>query len=94
MTLTDYHAKYYAHELTQRRSSDSAEKLTAVVAGVQVDLSFREQFANLSQEQVFQTLKAQDRLDEGREELIASIEGKLMQRTTHAPLFTLHRSLS
>jgi hypothetical protein len=25
--LTDYHAKYYAHELTKRRSSGSLEKL-------------------------------------------------------------------
>ena len=28
--LTDYHAKYIAHELTRRCASDSVEKLTAV----------------------------------------------------------------
>jgi len=39
MKITDYHAKYYAYELTKRCSSDSIEKLTGVVAGAQVDLN-------------------------------------------------------
>jgi SNF2 family DNA or RNA helicase len=39
MDLTDYHAKYYAHELTRRRSSDSMEKLAGAVASAQVDLN-------------------------------------------------------
>ncbi len=39
MQLTDYHAKYYAHELTKRCSSDSLEKLTASLADAQVDLN-------------------------------------------------------
>src|SRR5450631_1197622 len=39
MTTTDYHAKYFAHELTKRCSSDSMEKLAGVVAGAQVDLN-------------------------------------------------------
>src|SRR5262245_23016221 len=39
MNLTDYHAKYYAYELTKRFSSDNAEKLAAAVAGAQVDLN-------------------------------------------------------
>lgn len=39
MLLTDYHAKYYAHELTKRCSSDSLEKLTASLADAQVDLN-------------------------------------------------------
>ena len=39
MTLTDYHAKYFAHELTKRCSSDSLEKLAGAVAGAQVDLN-------------------------------------------------------
>ena len=30
--LTDYHAKYFAHELTKRCASDSVEKLVAVLA--------------------------------------------------------------
>lgn len=38
-SLTDYHAKYFAHELTRRCPSDSDEKLTAAVAGAQVDLN-------------------------------------------------------
>ena len=37
--LTDYHAKYFAHELTKRCASDSLEKLAGAVAGAQVDLN-------------------------------------------------------
>jgi adenine-specific DNA-methyltransferase len=39
MTLTHYHAKYFAHELTKRCSSDSMEKLASAVASAQVDLN-------------------------------------------------------
>lgn len=39
MQLTDYHAKYYAHELTKRCSSDNLEKLAATLADAQVDLN-------------------------------------------------------
>ncbi|MHB8834933.1 MAG: SNF2-related protein [Candidatus Methylomirabilia bacterium] len=39
MSLTDYHAKYLAHELTRRCASDSVEKLAAVLADAQVDLN-------------------------------------------------------
>lgn len=39
MTITDYQAKYLAHELTKRCASDSVEKLAAAVAGAQVDLN-------------------------------------------------------
>jgi ERCC4-related helicase len=39
MNLTDFHAKYYAHELTSRRSADSMEKLAGAVASAQVDLN-------------------------------------------------------
>jgi ERCC4-related helicase len=37
--LTDYHAKYLAHELTRRHASDSMEKLASVLADAQVDLN-------------------------------------------------------
>ena len=39
MPLTDYHAKYFAHELTRRCPPDSAEKLAGAVASAQVDLN-------------------------------------------------------
>ena len=39
MNLTDYHAKYFAYELTKRCSSDSLEKLAGAVASAQVDLN-------------------------------------------------------
>ena len=37
--ITDYHAKYIAHDLTRRCASDSVEKLTAVLSDAQVDLN-------------------------------------------------------
>src|SRR3982075_4555809 len=39
MRLTDYHAKYFAHELTRRYPSDSLEKFAGAVAGAQVDMN-------------------------------------------------------
>jgi superfamily II DNA or RNA helicase len=39
MDLTDFHAKYYAYELTRRHASDSAEKLAGAIASAQVDLN-------------------------------------------------------
>ena len=37
--ITDYHAQYYAYELTKRCPSDSLEKLAGAVASAQVDLN-------------------------------------------------------
>ena len=37
--ITDYHAKYYAYELTKRCPSNSMEKLAGAVASAQVDLN-------------------------------------------------------
>lgn len=39
MNLTPYHAKYYAHELTKRYSSNSLEKFTSSLSDAQVDLN-------------------------------------------------------
>jgi len=39
MHLTDYHAKYIAHELTKRCASDSVEKLAGALVDAQVDLN-------------------------------------------------------
>jgi adenine-specific DNA-methyltransferase len=39
MSLTDYHAKYFAHELTRRCPSDSVGKFAAALADAQVDLN-------------------------------------------------------
>lgn len=39
MSLTDFHAIYFAHELTKRCSSDNVEKLVSVLADAQVDLN-------------------------------------------------------
>jgi SNF2-related domain len=36
--LTDYHAKYFAYELTKRCASDSVEKLAGALVDAQVDL--------------------------------------------------------
>lgn len=37
--LTEYHAKYFAYELTKRSSSDSIDKLAASLSDAQVDLN-------------------------------------------------------
>ena len=39
MSISSYHAKYFAHELTKRCPSDSVEKLAASLADAQVDLN-------------------------------------------------------
>ena len=39
MSLTAHHAKYFAHELTKRCSSDSIEKLAGALVDAQVDLN-------------------------------------------------------
>jgi len=38
-TITDYHAKYFAHELTKRCAANDVEKLAGAVASAQVDLN-------------------------------------------------------
>ncbi len=37
--MTQYHAKYFAHELTKRCASDSVEKLATALSNAQVDLN-------------------------------------------------------
>lgn len=39
MDLTNYHAKYFAYELTKRCSSDNVEKLAGALVDAQVDLN-------------------------------------------------------
>lgn len=39
MHLTDYHAKYYAHELTRRVAADSSERLAGALVDAKVDLN-------------------------------------------------------
>jgi SNF2 family DNA or RNA helicase len=39
MSLTDYHAKYYAHELTRRYPSNDSHKLASVLNDAKVDLN-------------------------------------------------------
>ncbi|HJU04158.1 MAG TPA: SNF2-related protein, partial [Nitrospiraceae bacterium] len=39
IAFTDYHAKYFAYELTKRCASDSVEKLAAALSDAQVDLN-------------------------------------------------------
>src|SRR5579864_6759316 len=38
-SMTSYHAKYFAHELTKRCASDSVEKLATALSNAQVDLN-------------------------------------------------------
>ena len=39
MSLTAYHAKLFAHELTKRSSSDDVDKLASALSDAQVDLN-------------------------------------------------------
>src|SRR5450432_2506620 len=39
MNLTPYHAKYIAHEITKRSSSDNIQKLASTLLDAQVDLN-------------------------------------------------------
>ena len=39
MGLTDFHAKYFAYELTKQSAADSMEKLAGALADAQVDLN-------------------------------------------------------
>jgi ERCC4-related helicase len=39
MNLTSYHAKYFAHELTRKRSADDLDKLTASLQDARVDMN-------------------------------------------------------
>ncbi len=39
MSLTPYHAKYYAHELTRRWPTDSVEKFAAALVDAHVHLN-------------------------------------------------------
>lgn len=39
MSLTDYHAQYFAYELTKRCASNNIEKLASTFAGAQVDIN-------------------------------------------------------
>src|ERR1700678_3438860 len=39
MSLTAYHAKLFAHELTKRSGSDNVDKLASVLSDAQVDLN-------------------------------------------------------
>ena len=42
MSITPYHAKYFAFELTKRYASNSLQKFTAPLADAQVDLNPRQ----------------------------------------------------
>lgn len=39
MEITDYHAKFFAHELTRQCASDEVDKLAPVLADAKVDLN-------------------------------------------------------
>ena len=39
MIITDFQAKYFAHDLTKRCAPDSVERFAGAVAGAQVDLN-------------------------------------------------------
>lgn len=86
MDLTDYHAKYFAYELTKRCSSDSLEKLAG-----QKQIKALESQRNSKRRALFD---AQDEVDQRREQLIGDIEGKLRQTVTDTKVFTIRWRLA
>ena len=89
MNLTAYHAKYFAHELTKRCSSDSVEKLAGTVAGAQVDLNPHQVDAALF---AFRSPLSKGALlaDEvGLKALIEQIEKQMQQKQTYCPIFSV-----
>jgi len=63
MSLTAYHARYFAHELTKRSSSASIDSLTSALADAQVDeftfgdlRSFKAQFSRMNSPDDYRTL--------------------------------------
>ncbi len=79
MDFTDYHAKYFAYELTKRHPSDSIKKLAGAVAGARVDLNPHQVDAAL--------FAFNSPLSKGA--LITKIEGRLAQNTGVEALLTI-----
>jgi hypothetical protein len=94
MNLTDFHAKYFAHELTKRCASDCVEKLAMVLADAQVDLNPHQVEAALDEAQARHrqslleettTLNGRwfdsemDKLDRWAEDRRASLKGELAE---------------
>lgn len=96
MTLTDYHAKYFAYELTKRCPSDSLEKLAGALVDAQVDLNPHQIEALESQRNAQRRalFDAQDEIDSRRDQLIAEIESKLQQRVSQTTLFSIRWKLA
>ena len=86
MTITSYHAKYFAYELTRQYSSDSLQKLAAFDTlqkelEPQIDESMR-----LTRQNLYQ---AQDEVDSKKENLISEIEARLKQNIETNELFLI-----
>ena len=76
----------FAYELTKRWPSDSVEKLAG-----EKEVRALESQHNAKRRALFD---AQDDIDRRREQLIADIEGKLQQRVSQKPLFSIPWSLA
>ena len=86
MTITSYHAKYFAYELTRQYSSDSLQKLAAFGTlqkelEPQIDESMR-----LTRQNLYQ---AQDEVDGKKENLISEIDARLKQNIETNELFLI-----
>jgi hypothetical protein len=54
--ITDYHAKYFAYELTKRCPSDSLEKLAGAVASAQVAFESSQAMASGAERKILSPL--------------------------------------
>jgi SNF2 family DNA or RNA helicase len=103
MQLTDYHAKYFAHELTKRCPSDSVEKLAASLIDAQVDLNPHQVEAALfafksplsmgailaDEVGLGTTIEAAKEIEGRKDELIDAVEARLKQNITETALFEI-----
>jgi len=76
----------FAYELTKPWPSDSVEKLAG-----EKEVKALESQRNAKRRALF---NAQDDIDRRREQLIAEIEGKLQQRVSQTPLFSIRWTLA
>lgn len=84
--ITDYHAKYYAYELTRQSAGGDVDRLSQSLFDVNPHQIELERTRNKQRKELFDR---QDEIDERQETLIGQLENKLNQSTQAEDLFTI-----
>jgi hypothetical protein len=74
--ITEFHATYYAHQLTRHSTEDSVAALATTLKDTQVDLHPNQ-------------IEEQDKIDDERNRLIEETKKKLAQRIENRLIFTV-----